>query len=1106
MADQTESPRSHGRRRWFGRVAKGIGILALVIAALAVGTAYRLTRGPLALPDWAVDRVEARINAGVAPASATISDVLLDYDLASQGLQLRVRGAALSDAQTEMLALPEARITLDAGNLLRGRLRPREVDFDGLALNVTRDADGRIGLLLGQRGNGRLPRDPAELLAALDNILAAPMVAGIGSVRMNGLTLRLSDAITGIKQDVRNGQITVARQDDGVRLTLSMRLPVGAGQASSLAVTLTRGSAGTGAQATVALVDVPLAYLAESAPQVPALALATGAVSVTASMALAEDGSPGTLAGQVTTRNLRAVDSPLLSFDRTTLRFAWLPGTGRVALQEVSASSDAMALQASGQILIPEGITGPLQMQMLFDDTIFDPDGMFERRIAFDSGVIEARLTQSPLALDLGQAMVTGPSGTARLSGQLAFAPEGLDGGLTLDVPDMPVEDVKALWPDGLQLQARNWVFNNMIGGTAHNLSAALRLAPGRAPEVLANFDFDGGQVRYMRFMPPAENARGAAQFDGRRLALRVDGATVPAIGPGQTATPDTPRLRIGGTQFTIPDTTERPIRGALSLQAEGDLGDVLTLLDNRPLRILQRLNKDRDFLTGTGTAQVEVSLPLRKGNAPADIDWRVMATLRDVASDKIVSGRTILAERLNLTVSPEAVEVSGAMTFDGIPFDGGWRQALPPRGTEAIDPDAPPPPPVPLPEAGRVVGTAQVSPDDLARLGINLAALDLSGRTPVDVSVSLPQGQAPEVQISSRLRGMSIALPAISWSKPANRDADLALTARLGATPEVTSISVDAPGLAASGNIRFRDGGGLDRATFDQVDTGWFRGPLVLRGRGPGSAPAISIGGGTADLRRALLGRGAGGSGGSGSPLTIALHRLTVTDGIALTDLRANLASGAGQFTGRLNGGSAVEGVLVPTGGGTRVQIRGADAGGVLRSSGLFKDARGGVIQLTLQPTGQTGTYDGALRISDLRVRNAPALASLLQALSVVGILEQLDGDGLSFQSVESDFTLRPGDIRIGRASAVGPSMSITADGIYDLGSRTMDMQGVISPIYLVNGLFGGLFSRRDEGLFGFTYRLQGAASDPQVSVNPLSILTPGIFRDIFRSPPPDG
>jgi hypothetical protein len=65
--------------------------------------------------------------------------------------------------------------------------------------------------------------------------------------------------------------------------------------------------------------------------------------------------------------------------------------------------------------------------------------------------------------------------------------------------------------------------------------------------------------------------------------------------------------------------------------------------------------------------------------------------------------------------------------------------------------------------------------------------------------------------------------------------------------------------------------------------------------------------------------------------------------------------------------------------------------------------------------------------------------------------------------------------------------------------------MQGVISPIYLLNGI-GSILTRPGEGLFGFRYRLTGTAEDPVVSVNPLSILTPGMFRDMFRAAPPGG
>ncbi|MEM7491160.1 MAG: AsmA-like C-terminal region-containing protein, partial [Pseudomonadota bacterium] len=595
--------------------------------------------------------------------------------------------------------------------------------------------------------------------------------------------------------------------------------------------------------------------------------------------------------------------------------------------------------------------------------------------------------------------------------------------------------------------------------------------------------------------------------LDGGRLTARVDRGDVPALAPDEVRDADTGTVQIGGSRIVIADLARRPPRAAVTLRADGDLSDVLGLLDNRPFRLLDRLGRTRNLADGRIEALVTAELPLRPGNAPADIEWGVDADLIDVVATEIVPDRTLRADRLSLNISTAAIEIGGDMTYEGIPFSGTWRQALPPPSTVPLDPTAPPRPRQPLPEPGIVTGTIRATPEGLARIGLRFAALDLRGETEASIAIRLPSGQPAEMTVSSDLRGLSMAFPAIDWSKGAGTAADLELEARLGSPPLIRNLSFDAPGLRASGSVTLRTGGALDRARFDRVRTSWFEGPVTLIGRGAGVPPAISIPSGTADLRAAPFGGGQGGGsggGGTSSPLEVALNRLQVTDNIALTDLRADLLDGQGRFNGRVNDGQPIAGILAREAGNTVVQISGDDAGGVLRSAGLFRDARGGALRLTLRGTGRAGTYGGQLRIGNIRVRNAPALASLLQTLSVVGILEQLTGEGLFFASVESDFTLRPGDIAVRRASAVGPSMSITADGTYDTGARRLDLQGVVSPIYIVNGLFGALFSRQDEGLFGFTYRLRGSVDDPQVGVNPMSILTPGIFREIFRRPPP--
>lgn len=157
------------------------------------------------------------------------------------------------------------------------------------------------------------------------------------------------------------------------------------------------------------------------------------------------------------------------------------------------------------------------------------------------------------------------------------------------------------------------------------------------------------------------------------------------------------------------------------------------------------------------------------------------------------------------------------------------------------------------------------------------------------------------------------------------------------------------------------------------------------------------------------------------------------------------------------------------------------------------------------MQPTGQTGAYIGQLTINGPRLRNAPAMAELLNAVSIVGLLEQLGDTGINLGEVEARFRLDPRAIVVEQGTAVGPSMGISMDGVYDIANRRFDMQGVVSPLYMVNGVLGALFAPRREGLFGVTYRLTGTPENTRVAVNPLSILTPGIFREIFRRPPPE-
>ncbi|MEE4189431.1 MAG: hypothetical protein V2I76_13420, partial [Roseobacter sp.] len=113
-------------------------------------------------------------------------------------------------------------------------------------------------------------------------------------------------------------------------------------------------------------------------------------------------------------------------------------------------------------------------------------------------------------------------------------------------------------------------------------------------------------------------------------------------------------------------------------------------------------------------------------------------------------------------------------------------------------------------------------------------------------------------------------------------------------------------------------------------------------------------------------------------------------------------------------------------------------------------------------------------------------------------------NGDGIRFSEIDADFRLTPSRITLRQASAVGASMGLSMDGIFVPVTGGIDMQGVISPVYMLNAI-GSYLTRPGEGLFGFNYSITGTTKDPVVFVNPLTALLPGMLRNLFRSELPD-
>jgi hypothetical protein len=551
---------------------------------------------------------------------------------------------------------------------------------------------------------------------------------------------------------------------------------------------------------------------------------------------------------------------------------------------------------------------------------------------------------------------------------------------------------------------------------------------------------------------------------------------------------PEGGQIQADGTVFQILDITQRPATAKVDLVTSASLTATLSLLDQEPFSFFSKAGQPYNLGDGRADLTATLMMPMKPKIPFEEVSFTVAGTIHDFTSPALVPGRILTAPEVAVAVNTDGLELSGKGKLDRMPIDLAYRQGFGPEQKGRA----------------RVNGTVMLSDATLRDFGIGLPEGAVSGEGPAAIDVALVKDQPPQLTLTSNLTGLGLRLDALGWSKPPGTRGSLDLEATLSRQPVVDRLALGGPGLQAQGKVTTRENGGLDEAVFDSVVVGdWLEAAVTLTGRGKTEPPEIALTAGSLDLRK--MPDGGAGGGGSGL-IAVRLDSLRISEGIRLTDFRGAFDTGAGlsgDFIASVNGNADIAGAVAPMNEGTAVRITSQNAGAVMAAAGIFDKGRGGTLDLTLIPRGPAGEYNGKATFTRMRVQGAPALAELLSAVSVVGLLEQMNGSGLAFNNGEVTFVMTPKAVEITQGSAVGASLGISFAGLYLTGSGQIDLQGVISPIYLVNGV-GQILTRRGEGLFGFNYRLTGTAGDPDVTVNPLSVLTPGMFRELFRQRPP--
>jgi hypothetical protein len=155
---------------------------------------------------------------------------------------------------------------------------------------------------------------------------------------------------------------------------------------------------------------------------------------------------------------------------------------------------------------------------------------------------------------------------------------------------------------------------------------------------------------------------------------------------------------------------------------------------------------------------------------------------------------------------------------------------------------------------------------------------------------------------------------------------------------------------------------------------------------------------------------------------------------------------------------------------------------------------------------------YQGIVKLKDFRLLNQPLLARLFSAGSLIGFGNLLQGQGIAIDELRIPFSSRNGVLAVTGVRATGPAIGVSAEGYIDRPKNEIALKGTLVPLFGINSVLGLipllgdlLVSKPGEGIIGMTYSVAGNADEPKVSVNPLSMVTPGILRRIFEGRMPE-
>ena len=186
---------------------------------------------------------------------------------------------------------------------------------------------------------------------------------------------------------------------------------------------------------------------------------------------------------------------------------------------------------------------------------------------------------------------------------------------------------------------------------------------------------------------------------------------------------------------------------------------------------------------------------------------------------------------------------------------------------------------------------------------------------------------------------------------------------------------------------------------------------------------------------------------------------------------------------------------------------IKSQNAGRTLIGLDVLDTIRGG--ELILKNVYQKKEFDNfktEIKVTDFSVIEAPKSVRALSVLSVTGLYSLIEGDGTKFDVGIANIETA-GDRRILKnVQASGEAIKFELAGEYDRETDELQVRGILAPLSLLSDIIGviplvsNIVTGKDKtGFLATQFEMSGKLSNPVTTINPASVLAPGVLRDIL-------